>query len=54
MKIVLAGFNIDKTLIDTIPNQSTATPEVISAAYARISRSKKDVTSLRRSFRGGR
>jgi flavin-dependent thymidylate synthase len=47
-KIVLAGFNVDKSLIDQLPNQKLATPEVISAAYARISRSKKDVTSLRK------
>ncbi len=46
MKINVAGYNIDKSLIDTLDNIK-ATPEVISAAYARISRSKKDVTSLR-------
>ncbi len=47
MKIVLAGFNVDEKLIKQIPNQTLATPEVISAAYARISRSKKDVSALR-------
>ncbi len=48
MKVVLAGFNIDKELIDQIEKQQQATPETISAAYARISRSKKSVTELRR------
>jgi thymidylate synthase ThyX len=47
MKVRLAGFNIDKSLIDTLPNQDIATPEVISAAYARISRSAKNVSELR-------
>ena len=48
MKIILAGYNIDKTLIEQLPNQNVATPETISAAYARISRSKKSVTKLRK------
>lgn len=47
MKINIAGYNIDKSLIDKL-DKIQATPEVISAAYARISRSKKDVTSLRK------
>lgn len=47
MKINVAGYNIDKSLIDKLDNIQ-ATPEVISAAYARISRSKKNVTSLRK------
>lgn len=46
MKINVAGYNIDKNLIDKL-DKVKATPEVISAAYARISRSKKDVTTLR-------
>lgn len=46
MKVNIAGYNIDKSLIDTL-DKTYATPEVISAAYARISRSTKDVTSLR-------
>ena len=46
MRINVAGYNIDKTLIDKLDNIQ-ATPEVISAAYARISRSKNDVTTLR-------
>ncbi|MCD8480605.1 MAG: hypothetical protein LRZ88_10565 [Candidatus Cloacimonetes bacterium] len=47
MKLIVAGYNIDKSLIDSL-NAATATPEVISAAYARISRSKKQVDELRR------
>ncbi len=47
MKIIVAGFNIDKSLIDTL-DAETASPEVLSAAYARISRSSKDVTELRK------
>lgn len=46
MKIILAGYNIQKSLIDQLPDKELATPEVISAAYARISRSAKSITSL--------
>jgi len=48
MKVILAGYNIDKSLIEQLSNQNIATPETISAAYARISRSKKSVTELRK------
>jgi flavin-dependent thymidylate synthase len=48
MKVKLAGFNVDKSLIDSIPEIQKATPEVLSAAYARISRSSKNVTELRK------
>ncbi len=47
MKLLIAGYNIDKSLIDSL-NNPTATPEVISAAYARISRSTKSVDELRK------
>ena len=47
MKVSLAGYNIDSSLISNLPNPNVATPEVISAAYARISRSTKSVTELR-------
>jgi flavin-dependent thymidylate synthase len=47
MQVRLAGFNIDKQLIDKLGKDASATPEVISAAYARISRSTKSVTELR-------
>ncbi len=46
MQVTLAGYNIDSSLIRALNNES-ATPEVISAAYARISRSEKSVTQLR-------
>jgi flavin-dependent thymidylate synthase len=46
MKLIIAGYNIDKSLIDLLDNEK-ATPEVISAAYARISRSSKHVNELR-------
>ncbi|MEA2095730.1 MAG: FAD-dependent thymidylate synthase [Candidatus Cloacimonadota bacterium] len=47
MKVTLAGFNIDKNLIDELPEGTIATPETISAAYARISRDPRDVPELR-------
>lgn len=47
MKVTLAGFNIDKKLIDELPEGTIATPETISAAYARISRDPRDVHELR-------
>lgn len=46
LTVNIAGYNIDKSLIDSL-NNPAATPEVISAAYARISRSEKSVTELR-------
>ena len=47
MDIKLAGYNIDTDLIKDVKNQTAATPETISAAYARISRSSLSVTELR-------
>jgi flavin-dependent thymidylate synthase len=47
MQVRLAGYNIDKKLIEKLGDDISATPEVISAAYARISRSSKSVTELR-------
>ncbi|MCK9309281.1 MAG: FAD-dependent thymidylate synthase [Candidatus Cloacimonetes bacterium] len=46
MKLIVAGYNIDKSLIDSLKSE-TATPEVLSAAYARISRSSKNIDELR-------
>jgi flavin-dependent thymidylate synthase len=46
MKLIVAGYNIDSSLIQSL-NAKNATPEVISAAYARISRSSKRVDQLR-------
>jgi len=51
MKILLAGCNIDYDLIRELKDQRALqediTPETISAAYARISRSPKSVDELR-------
>ena len=51
MKILLAGYNIDYDLICELKNKCALkqdiTPETISAAYARISRSPKPVDELR-------
>ena len=51
MKIMLAGYNVDYDLICELKEKSALTqditPETISAAYARISRSSKSVDALR-------
>jgi flavin-dependent thymidylate synthase len=51
MKILLAGYNVDYNLIRGLKGKSAfaqdITPETISAAYARISRSPKPVDELR-------
>ncbi len=51
MKILLAGYNLDFDLIREMKDKSglkqDLTPETISAAYARISRSPKPVNELR-------
>ena len=51
MNILLAGYNIDYDLIRELQEKSglkqDITPETISAAYARISRSPKSVDELR-------
>jgi thymidylate synthase ThyX len=55
MNILLAGYNIDYDLIRELSDRSALeqelTPETISAAYARISRSPKPVDELRRDAR---
>jgi len=51
MKVTLAGFNIDTNLIEKLPEDTIATPETISAAYARISRDPRDVPELRKEAR---
>jgi len=50
MKVRLAGFNVDlETLRKEAPGAADRlTPETFSAAYARISRSPKNITALRR------
>ncbi|MDY6914999.1 MAG: FAD-dependent thymidylate synthase [Candidatus Cloacimonadota bacterium] len=47
MQVVLAGFNVDREVLKDNTKKEVITPETISAAYARISRSKKSVTALR-------
>jgi len=51
MKILLAGYNLDYDIIRFLKEKSgfqqDLTPETISAAYARISRSPKQVNELR-------
>ena len=51
MKIILAGHNLDFETIrefqELRPEARNLTPETISAAYARISRSPKPVDALR-------
>jgi flavin-dependent thymidylate synthase len=53
MKVALAGFNIEYELMQTLAknHRVALTPEVISAAYARISRSAKPVEELRQGAR---
>jgi flavin-dependent thymidylate synthase len=52
MKVILAGYNIDAEMIREAVaagiDKNKLTPETLSAAYARISRSPKSVTELRR------
>jgi len=51
MRVIIAGYNIDSSLIASLSDPA-ATPEVISAAYARISRSSKSVDALRAEAKG--
>lgn len=48
MQVILAGYNVDRSVFATKDKEEIITPETISAAYARISRSKKSVTQLRK------
>jgi flavin-dependent thymidylate synthase len=50
MKVLLAGYNVDTQVMKELRGRrklATLTPETISAAYARISRSRKTVDDLR-------
>ncbi len=51
MKILLAGYNLDSTVIDELKKNSPAredvTPETLSASYARISRDPRSIDKLR-------
>ena len=53
MKVALAGFNIEYELMQSLARKRRValTPELISAAYARISRSSRSVEELRREAR---
>ncbi len=51
MKVILAGYNVDSSVIDELkknsPSFQNVTPETMSAAYARISRDPRSVDVLR-------
>ncbi|MGZ5487038.1 MAG: FAD-dependent thymidylate synthase [Candidatus Aminicenantales bacterium] len=53
MRVVLAGYNVDSTVLDELkrnsPPREDVTPETLSAAYARISRDPRPVDELRAS-----
>ena len=53
MKVVLAGFNIEAEMVERIDTSDgeCVTPEVISAAYARVTRDPRRVATLRREAR---
>ncbi len=55
MKVVLAGYNVDREALDELraaaPPRLDLTPETLSASYARISRDPRPVDELRRSAR---
>jgi len=53
LEVKLAGFNVETTLLNSLKeeNKNRFTPEIFSAAYARISRSSLSVTDLREKAR---
>jgi flavin-dependent thymidylate synthase len=53
LKIELAGYNVDTEILNRLKSDQddTLTPETFSAAYARISRSSDDITTLRKKAR---
>lgn len=55
MKVYLAGFNVDSSVLDDLQakagKREDITPEVISAAYARISRDPRAINEIRESSR---
>ncbi len=55
MKVHLAGFNVDTTVLKELQQKSgkraDVTPEVLSAAYARISRDPRPINEVRKDAR---
>src|SRR5512136_2773557 len=55
MKVVLAGYNVDRDVLEELMRQAPArrdvTPETLSAAYARISRDPRPADRLRAAAR---
>lgn len=51
MEIVLAGYNVEAELLEKFSATVPLTPETLSAAYARISRSSDDIKTLRKKAR---
>jgi flavin-dependent thymidylate synthase len=53
MRVVLAGFNIEAEMVERLEKSLgvSVTPEVISAAYARVTRDPRKVATLRREAR---
>ncbi|MFO7981531.1 MAG: FAD-dependent thymidylate synthase [Candidatus Aminicenantes bacterium] len=51
MKVILAGYNVDSTVLKELkssaPERGDVTPETLSASYARISRDPRSVDQLR-------
>ncbi|NOZ01191.1 MAG: FAD-dependent thymidylate synthase [Deltaproteobacteria bacterium] len=51
-KVLLAGYNVDRDVLDEVVGNRAdpppLTPETVSAAYARISRDPRPVTELRK------
>lgn len=52
MKVNIAGYNVERELVEALDRDGRRpTPETISAAYARVSRSSRAVDELRREAR---
>lgn len=56
MKVYLAGYNVDTTVLKELKEKAgdreDITPEVLSAAYARISRDPRPINEIREDARG--
>ncbi|HOW35208.1 MAG TPA: FAD-dependent thymidylate synthase [Candidatus Omnitrophota bacterium] len=56
MKVYLAGYNVDTSVLKELQERGEkrvdVTPEVLSAAYARISRDPRPINELRKDSRG--